>query len=73
MKKLINTLLLLCLLLTLPVLARAEEAMQMALDEVRQSRVRFRAASNEQMQQIRSGSASVPEEKPEDSEEKVEN
>ena len=29
----------------------------MALDEVRQSRTRFRAASNEQMQQIRSGSA----------------
>ena len=54
-------------------LARAEEAMQMALDEVRQSRVRFRAASNEQMQQIRSGSALVPEEKPEESEEKVEN
>ena len=41
----------------------------MALDEVRQSRVRFRAASNEQMQQIRSGSAPEPEEKPEENEE----
>ena len=38
-------------------LRRTEEAIQMALDEVRQSRVRFRAASNEQMQQIRSGNA----------------
>ena len=38
----------------------------MALDEVRQSRVRFRAASNEQMQQIRSGSAPESEEKPEE-------
>ena len=38
-------------------LRRTEEAIQMALDEVRQSRTRFRAASNEQMQQIRSGSA----------------
>ena len=47
-------------------LRRTEEAIQMALDEVRQSRVRFRAASNEQMQQIRSGSAPEPEEKPEE-------
>ena len=50
-------------------LRRTEEAIQMALDEVRQSRVRFRAASNEQMQQIRSGSAPEPEEKPEENEE----
>ena len=47
-------------------LRRTEEAIQMALDEVRQSRVRFRAASNEQMQQIRSGNAPTAEEKPED-------
>ena len=47
-------------------LRRTEEAIQMALDEVRQSRVRFRAASNEQMQQIRSGNAPAAEEKPED-------
>ena len=40
-------------------LRRTEEAIQMALDEVRQSRTRFRAASNEQMQQIRSGAAAA--------------
>ena len=50
-------------------LRRTEEAIQMALDEVRQSRTRFRAASNEQMQQIRSGNASSSEEKPEENEE----
>ena len=31
-------------------LRRTEEAIQMALDEVKESRVRFRAASQEQMQ-----------------------
>ena len=41
----------------------------MALDEVRQSRTRFRAASNEQMQQIRSGNAPSSEEKSEENEE----
>ena len=35
------------------VLRRTEEAVQMALDEVKQTRVRFRAASNEQMQRRR--------------------
>ena len=50
-------------------LRRTEEAIQMALDEVRQSRTRFRAASNEQMQQIRSGNAPADEEKPEETEE----
>ena len=50
-------------------LRRTEEAIQMALDEVRQSRTRFRAASNEQMQQIRSGNASSSEEKSEENEE----
>ena len=50
-------------------LRRTEEAIQMALDEVRQPRTRFRAASNEQMQQIRSGNASSSEEKPEENEE----
>ena len=34
-------------------LRRTEEAVQMALDEVKQTRVRFRAASNEQMQRRR--------------------
>ena len=34
-------------------LLRTEEAVQMALDEVKQTRVRFRAASNEQMQRRR--------------------
>ena len=46
-----------------------EDAIQMALDEVRQSRTRFRAASNEQMQQIRSGNAPSSEEKSEENEE----
>lgn len=50
-------------------LRRTEEAIQMALDEVRQSRTRFRAASNEQMQQIRSGNAPSSEEKSEENEE----
>ena len=34
-------------------LARAEEAMQMALDEVKQSRVNFRSASAAKMQEQR--------------------
>ena len=34
-------------------LARTEEAVQAALDEVKQSRVRFRAASNAKMQEQR--------------------
>ena len=34
-------------------LARTEEAVQAALDEVKQQRVRFRAASAEQMQEQR--------------------
>lgn len=42
-------------------LRRTEEAIQMALDEVRESRTRFRAASGEQMQRIRSGNAPVEE------------
>ena len=50
-------------------LRRTEEAIQMALDEVRQSRTRFRAASNERMQQIRSGNAPSSEEKSEENEE----
>ena len=48
-------------------LRRTEEAIQMALDEVHESRTRFRAASNEQMQQIRSGAKPAAEEaKPEE-------
>lgn len=43
-------------------LRRTEEAIQMALDEVHESRTRFRAASNEQMQQIRSGAKPAAEE-----------
>ena len=38
-------------------LRRTEEAIQMALEEVKQSRVRFRAASAEQMQKRREGLA----------------
>ena len=48
-------------------LRRTEEAIQMALDEVHESRTRFRTASNEQMQQIRSGAKPAAEEaKPEE-------
>ena len=48
-------------------LRRTEEAIQMALDEVHESRTRFRAASNEQMKQIRSGAKPAAEEaKPEE-------
>lgn len=42
-------------------LRRTEEAIQMALDEVRESRTRFRSVSGEQMQRIRSGNAPTEE------------
>ncbi len=45
-------------------LRRTEEAIQMALDEVKESRVRFRAASQEKMQQQREELTRAKEESP---------
>ena len=45
-------------------LRRTEEAIQMALDEVKESRVRFRAASQEKMQQQREELSHAKEEAP---------
>ena len=42
-------------------LARTEEAIQMALDEIKQSRVRFRSASSAKMQEQREKLAAPPE------------
>ena len=50
-------------------LARAEEAMQMALDEVKQSRVNFRSASAAKMQEARDKLDGKAPETPEETEE----